>query len=336
MSHRAKNPRAASPSRVRPIPLLSVTRLAGRGASHGSSLALSRHPGRLPAVAGTTTGILVGCTIVATRFVVYQTTPVTLAFLRYLVGCCCLLPLLLRAPRPRFERRDLVPICALGITQFGVLVVLLNQALRYIPSARAALIFATMPLLTMLLASALKLEALTPAKTLGVLLAIVAVGIALGDQALRSGGGTDTWIGDLAAFGSALSGAVCSVFYRPYLRKYPTLSISATAMLASVCFLAILAGTEGLFATPPRFTLAGWLVVLFIGVSSGLGYALWLWALAHATPTRVTLFIALSPVTAAAAGAILLGEPVAPSTGLGLLGVVLGLWLAHARSAGDP
>lgn len=80
----------------------------------------------------------------------------------------------------------------LGITQFGVLVVLLNQALRYIPSARAALIFATMPLLTMLLASALKLEALTPAKTLGVLLAIVAVGIALGDQALRCGGGTDT------------------------------------------------------------------------------------------------------------------------------------------------
>ena len=47
------------------------------------------------------------------------------------------------------------------------------------------------------------------------------------------------------------------------------------------------------------FLRGGWLAILFIGVSSGVGYYLWLFALRHATPTRVTVFLALSPLTAA-------------------------------------
>ncbi|HEV8457337.1 MAG TPA: EamA family transporter, partial [Methylomirabilota bacterium] len=95
--------------------------------------------GLLAAAAAAATGIQVGAAIVATRFVVDQTGPASLALLRYLIGFCCLLPaVLLTAPRTRFERPDLLPIGLLGITQFGILIVLLNYGLRYIPSARAA------------------------------------------------------------------------------------------------------------------------------------------------------------------------------------------------------
>lgn len=41
--------------------------------------------------------------------------------------------------------------------------------------------------------------------------------------------------------GSALTGAVCSVLYRPYLRRYPTVPVSALAMGVSVLCLALLA-----------------------------------------------------------------------------------------------
>ena len=37
-----------------------------------------------------------------------------------------------------------------------------------------------------------------------------------------------------AVLASTLAGAVCSVLYRPYLRRYPVLSVSSFAMLASV------------------------------------------------------------------------------------------------------
>jgi drug/metabolite transporter (DMT)-like permease len=288
------------------------------------------------AAAAAFTGFQVGAGIVATRFVIDQTTPASLAMMRYIVGFCCLIPPLLMVSRVRFERRDLLPIALLGITQFGILVALLNYGLQFIPSARAALIFATFPLLTMVLGAVLGRERLSAAKTAGVLLTILGVGLTLGEKVMEGNRG-DAWIGELAVFASALSGAVCSVLYRPYLKKYPTLPVSAFAMLASVGFLAILAAAEGFFDRVPDFTLGGWGAILFIGASSGIGYYLWLWALGRASPTRVTVFLALSPVTAAGLGALLLGEPVTMGMLAGLAAVVLGLWLAHwTRAEGGP
>ena len=283
-----------------------------------------------PAAVAAANGILVGSAMVATRFVVHQTGPASLALLRYAIGVCCLLPaLVVIGRRIRFERRDLAPIALLGITQFGILIALLNYGLTSIPSARAALIFAVLPLLTMILSAVLGHERLTPVKSAGVLLTIAGVALALGDKALERGTSGEGWIGELAVFASALCGAVCSVLYRPYLRKYPTLPVSAFAMLASVAFLAVLAAGEGFFSALPRFTIAGWGAVLFIGVNSGVGYVLWLWALNHAPATQVTVFLSLSPVTAAVLGALVLAEPLSARALLALACVVAGLWLAH-------
>ncbi len=247
-----------------------------------------------PAAASAATGILVGSAMVATRYVVDQTGPASLALLRYAIGFCCLLPVvLLSADRTRFARRDLLPIALLGITQFGILIALLNYGLRFIPSVT-----------------------------------IAGVGFALGEKAIQ-GGGTHEWVGELAVFASALCGAVCSVLYRPYLRAYPALRVSAFAMLASVGFLSLLAAGEGFFSSVPRFTPGGWLAVGFIGVNSGVGYYLWLWALGHAPATQVTVFLALSPITAAWLGALFLAETISTLSVLGLALVALGLWLAH-------
>jgi drug/metabolite transporter (DMT)-like permease len=267
--------------------------------------------------------------MVATRFVIGQTTPASLAFLRYLIGCCCLVPPLLLSGGLHFERRDLIPIGLLGITQFGILIALLNFALQYIPSGRAALIFSTVPLLTMLLATLLGQERLTSAKALGVLITIMGVAFTLGDKTAESAGAGYPWVGELAVLASALCGAVCSVLYRPYLRRYPPVAVSTLAMLASVGFLALLATAEGFFDAWPDFTSGGWLAVLFIGASSGIGYYLWLWALNHTTATKVTVFLALSPVTATLLGAVLLGERMSTVALVGLISVALGLWLAH-------
>jgi drug/metabolite transporter (DMT)-like permease len=286
----------------------------------------------LPFLAAVATGVQVGSAMVATRFVADQTGPASLALLRYAIGVGCLAPAAaLLAPPARFARRDLLPLALLGITQFGILIALLNYGLRVIPAGRGALIFATTPLLAMGLAAALGQERLTRAKAAGVLLTIAGVGLAVGEPALPGSG----WTGELAVLGSALSAAVCSVLYRPYLRRYPTLRVSAFAMLASVAFLAGPAAGEGFFAAPPRFTAGGWAAVGFIGVGSGAGYALWLWALRHATPTRVTVCLALSPLVAAGLGALFLGEAITARSGGGLAAVVLGLWLAHRPTPAD-
>jgi drug/metabolite transporter (DMT)-like permease len=272
--------------------------------------------------------------MVATRFVVDQTGPASLALLRYAIGVLVLLPAVLVAARPHFAPRDLAPIGLLGVGQFGVLIALLNYGLRFIPSARAALIFATVPLLTMLLAVILGHERLSAARAAGVLFTIAGVGLALGDKALRRVDDPAGWIGEAAVFGAALSGATCSVLYRPYVRRYPTVPVSAFAMLAAVAFLAVLAAGEGFFAGWPRFTGGGWAAVVFIGFSSGVGYFLWLWALGNAPATEVTVFLALSPFTAALLGALLLAESITLAAAAGLVCVGLGLWLAQRAGEG--
>jgi drug/metabolite transporter (DMT)-like permease len=287
----------------------------------------------LAAGAAAAASIQVGAAIVATRFVIGETDPASLALWRYVIGVLSLLPFLPLAPRVRFARGDLAPMAALGIVQFGLLIVLLNYGLRFIPSARASLVFATFPMWTLIFAAMLGREPLTLFKSAGVALTILGVALALGDRLAGASADGEAWRGYAAVLAAALCGAICSVLYRPYLRKYPALQVSFFAMIAAVAFLAVLAAPYGFFSHAPRFSFGGWLAVLFIGIGSGAGYFLWLWALDNTTPTRVAVFLALGPVTATLLGATVLGETISTAFLAGLVCVAAGLWLANRTLA---
>ena len=282
-----------------------------------------------PLWAAAATGVQVGAAMVATRYVVDVAGPASLGFLRYLVGLLCLAPALLLVPWKRIESRDLLPIGLLGVGQFGLLIVLLNFSLLHIPAARAYLLFATFPLMTMLLSVLLGRESFTHRKIIGALLAFLGVAITLRGSAFapdaRQG---SPWSGTLAALGAALCGAVCSIFYRPYVARYSSLPVTAFAMLAAVIVLAGLAAGEGLFVTVPRFTAGESAAIAFIGVSSGVGFFLWVYALGNAPPTLVAMFLSLSPVTAGLGGSLMLGEDLPLAAMLGLAAVLIGLWVA--------
>ena len=290
----------------------------------------------LALLAAAATGVQVGAAIVASRYVVAEVPPLTLALLRYAIGVLCLLPFVpaaMRAARARGvgwpPARDLATMALLGIGQFGILIALLNYGLQHMGAGRAALLFSLFPLLTMLLAVAVGRERFRPGTALGVALSIAGVALSLAPRLMHESGAAHTWSAETAVLGAALLGAACSVAYRPYLQRYPTLPVSALAMGASVLFLVVLAL---LLEQWPRRVLqmgAGtWWPVLFIGVSSGVGYLLWLYALKHESPTRVAVFLALNPVTAALLGWGLLGEPVDAWGWAALACIAMGLWLA--------
>jgi drug/metabolite transporter (DMT)-like permease len=280
--------------------------------------------------------VQVGAAIVASRFAVAEVPPLTLAMLRYAIGFCCLLPFAwtgfiktLRSPaapiaNSRFA--DLLMLAALGIGQFGVLIALLNFGLRHVGAAQAALIFSLFPLLTLLLSAQFGRERITLPLLIGVLISIGGVALALAPKVGAAHSGH--WWGEAAVAAAAGIGALCSVLYRPYLQRYPTVPVSAFAMLASVLFLALLALGEQWPARIATFSVHAWSAVVFIGVSSGVGYFWWLYALKHESPTRVTVFLALNPVTAALLGWMLLGEALHPGTAAALVLIAAGLWFA--------
>jgi len=285
-------------------------------------------------LAAAASGVLVGSAIVATRAVVDHVGPASLAFLRYAIASLFLLPAAALAPRTRFAGRDVLPIGLLGIGQFGILIVLLNFGLRSVSSARGALLFATLPLLALLIAAALGEERLSLLKIVSVLLSMLGVGLVLIERSLSGGPLLNDVLSILSILGSAAVGAVCSVLYRPYLRGYPALQVCALAIVFAVVSLATLAAPEGLFGHWPQLDVAGWAAVLFIGANSGIGYFLWLWALGHTTASRVTIFQALSPITASLLGAVLLGETLSVWSGLGVLAIAASLWLVSHTGSG--
>lgn len=274
------------------------------------------------------TGIQVGAVMVATRYIINDIDPVTLAMLRYAVGALCLAPATFAVRKARFATRDILPVALLGIGQFGILIALLNYGLKTVPSGKASLLFATFPLLTMLVGAVMRVERMTLPKTIGVVASLAGVALVLGNKLLSELGQGTTFLGELAILGAALVGAICTVFYRPYLRRYPTVKVSAFAMLASVIFLGLFSGMEGYLPVITDLNGVTWAVIIGIGISSGGAFFLWLWALSKASPTRVTVFLSLSPITATIAGNLLLAEPVTLAMIAGLACVTFGLFIS--------
>ena len=265
---------------------------------------------RLSVLAGTVTGILVGAAMVATRHVVADVGLFTLAFLRYAIGVLGLAPWALAG------RRVVIPLRDAGA------IALLNHGLADVTAGLSALLFATLPLMALLLAVTLGREASSAGKFAGCALAIVGVGLA-------GGGGAG---GIAAVLAAAAVGALCAVFCRDYVARYPPVQVCLLAMLVAVATLAPFALAERLSRGLPTPSPSGAFAVLFIGFASSLGYFTWLYALAHATVSRVCLFLALGPITVGGLGELLLDEPLTLGLVASLPLVIVGLWLAHCRA----
>jgi drug/metabolite transporter (DMT)-like permease len=293
--------------------------VAGAGAGRDTLLAN---------VAGALGCALTGGSIVATRFVVGQTDPVTLAFLRYLIAALCLAPvtvLLWRRDRPPL--RDLAAIAGLGLAFFGLFPWLFTLSLEFTTAARGALALATTPLIALVIATVLGMERFGTVKLAAVLTAVIGVVIALsGNPEGLNAAGPDYWIGDLVMLGAAVIAAAYSVGAKPLLARHPALLVTCLSMIAGVIGLAvptgILAARHGL----PQFDTAGLAAVAFLGVGGGaLQFGLWVWAVGRLTPTHASLFLTLTPVTAMILGVIVLGEAFTAALLIGLILVVAGL-----------
>ncbi|MBA2469936.1 MAG: DMT family transporter [Chloroflexia bacterium] len=275
------------------------------------------------------TGIQVGAAIVATRAVVDDIDPVPLTFLRYLVGACVLAPFVSRAGTWRFTARDLPPIAALGLVQFGLLIVLLTVGLKTVPAAPGALVFATSPLFALALGIGLGRERWSAGKAAGIGLALAGLAIVLGPSVARLSGSA---LGYLAIAGAAGCAAIASVWSRPYVRRYGTLPVSAVAMAVTVAVLAVPALGGGVFNDLAGFSARDVAAVLFLGIGSGIGYVMWLYALKSIAASAVTSYLMLGPVTALLLGALFLDEPLSVWAAVGTVVLAGGLWLTTRPS----
>jgi drug/metabolite transporter (DMT)-like permease len=280
-----------------------------------------------PLIAAAATGVQVGAALVASEVVVAEVGVGRLAFLRYAIALAVLLAFARNARGPRIARHDLLPVCLTGMAQFGALIVLLNIAVLYTSSARVALVFATLPLMTVLVDRLRTGKMLGRIALSGVGLSVLGVGLLLWRDALSGAASAGDLLGVAAALAATVTGAVCSSFYKPYLMAYGVVRVSAVAMASSLPPLGIVWALETGAQPISGWPLSTFALVALIGLLSGLGYLLWLYALRHMAAGAVTAFLGLSPITAAVLSAAFLGTALGAATGAALACVVAALAL---------
>lgn len=268
-----------------------------------------------PAIAGALLASLAttlgGVTVVLTRLVISDSDSFTFAAVRYGAAALFLLGiLLLRGRIPRFSGRDLAWLAFFGVIMFAGFPFFMTRALEDTTAARGALMFATIPMITIVIGTLFRVETMTARKIIGIAIAFGGSALVLGENvgitapnALR---------GDAFMFLAMLSAAIFNVFSPRYLAKYGNLPVVVYTMLVGTTVLAALAMAFGNpFSGSLDFDLTGWFIMFLLAIpGAALMNFVWGRALQLITPTQATITIGLNPVTALFLGAWILSEPV--------------------------
>jgi drug/metabolite transporter (DMT)-like permease len=179
----------------------------------------------------------------------------------------------------------------------------------------------------MVIAALLGAEPLTARKTIGVLVAVggVALALAAGLGSAPQG----AWRGDLVMAGATVCMAFYNVWARPFIARSSPLGFVTASMGAGAACLVVVASATGGWAVMSSFGVAQWVAVLYLGVFGGAAaFFLWVLALQMTTPTRVANTMTVNPLAASLLAALIVAEPIGVNLIVGLGAVAGGIWLA--------
>jgi drug/metabolite transporter (DMT)-like permease len=129
--------------------------------------------------------------------------------------------------------------------------------------------------------------------------------------------------------GATLCMAFYSVRARPFVARSSAIGFLVAGMGVGAGAIALIAAARGSFAVVDALTAAQWAALAYLGAVGGAAaFWLWIWALQHASPTRVTATMTVNPIAAGLLAGVLLGEPIGLNLALGVAAVLAGLWIA--------
>ncbi len=209
-----------------------------------------------------------------------------------------------------------------------------------ISAATGAILVATTPLWTLILAVFGRHERWSRGAALGSLVAFA--GVALVVLYGRGDAELDVARRALVVLFAPVSWAVYSVYSKPLIAKYGGMFVTGVTLSLGVLVLVPLGISYGTAPLAPMET-KHWLWLLFLAfLSTMLGYALWNHALKHRAASSVAAYVYFNPVVAAAVGWLFLDERLTgwflAGASLVILGVVLvnRARVAPARPAAAP
>ena len=233
----------------------------------------------------------------------------SLASLRMELAAAVMLPIFFsRGGRLPVRPRDLWIFVYLAF--FGI--VFINQGgfilgLSFTTSQHSVIIIALGPIIVLLLAVAMKLEFLTPAKILG--MGISFVGVILLKTERGSPAHSPLLFGDLVTLAGATGYSFYAVLGKKVVNRYDAFTLSVGNIAASAVIVLPLAVRQGMRINWANVGWAGWAGMAYMAIfSSILAYTLFYWVLRYMEASRVSAVNYFQTLIVIVLASVMLGE----------------------------
>lgn len=246
--------------------------------------------------------------------------PLWAAALRFMIGATVMFALAQWRREPLLEplRRNAWAYLLLGLIGIGGFNLLFFFALQTTSAANAALIMATNPLLTTLLAWLILRERPSARHLAALPVALLGVAIVISGGSLARLGHLQVAHGDLLMLAANLVWALYNVLGRRYMPAASPISNTTLVMGAGALLLLTVAIVDGGHFTLPGQNAGGALLIMALG-GTVLAYLFWNTGIANLGAGRTALFLNLVPVFAMLSGSLIGTTP----THMQLLGGVI-------------
>lgn len=267
-----------------------------------------------------------------------QIPPLTLAFLRVVIGATVLVVVVSgRYPRRAFSRADWRAFAVLGV---WVAVTMSTQFVGtdLTTASEGSLITVLTPVFTVGLGVVILGERLTRRRAVGISLALVGTLVVLAGQYELATIGAGSLSGVVLLVVASAGWAAYTVWGKPVIRRYSALETATYSTVLAVPMLAVLVPVELAITGISIGTISfSWPLLAAVGylgtLSTAAAWYCWYKGLEYADAGTVAVFFFAQPVVGAALGGLLLGEPIGPGFVIGGVVMALGIYVVSTDRA---
>jgi drug/metabolite transporter (DMT)-like permease len=262
------------------------------------------------------------------KIAIQEIGPITLVAYRALFGLLFgVVVMAIQGVRWPGSRKTWFPLLLLGITNVAVPFFLISWGEQSIDSGVAAILDATVPLFTIVVAHlALRDDKITVPKLLGLLTGFAGVVILMSKD---FGGSTSSVLGQLAVIAASAFYAGSAVYVRKFTEDTPGILRSAVPLLSATVVMWL--ATFG-FEKPVEVPQSGitWVALLWLGIlGSGLAFLLAFYLVHEIGPTRLSMVSYLFPLGGVILGVTFLNEPLTWQLVTGAVLIIASLAIAN-------
>lgn len=276
-----------------------------------------------------TLGLIWSSSFLWIKIAIQEIGPITLVAYRVLFGLLfgVVMMVIQRTSLPR-DTKSWIPLLVLGISNIAIPFFLISWGQQSIDSGVAAILDATVPLFTIVIAHfALKDDKINLPKVLGLLTGFVGVAVLMSKD--LAGGSPSSLLGQGAVILACVFYAGSGVYARKNTENIPGMLRSAGPLISAtfVMWIALFLFEKPLQVPQLQIT---WVALLWLGIlGSGLAFVMAYYLLHEIGPTRTSTVTYMFPLGGVILGVLFLNEQLSWQIVVGAVLIVAGLAVAN-------